>query len=629
LGIDGEIVRGVPPLDLPNAQAGQTADRITHTAAVRLFVDRARAVNPSFVVSDDSAAAIARVCVAVDGIPLALELAAARTRVLTVAEVYERLEHDIRILGGGGRDIPARHQSMRATIGWSHDLLDQQEQALLRRLSVFAGGWRLEMAEDVCSGQGIERSSVLDLLGQLVDKSLVVVDLREPEARYRLLEPIRQHARERLDVSREAAMYAERHARALLDLARYCEFDDFGPDEITSLDHFEVEHANLRVALRWALTHGAADSALSAASALYRFWERRGHLREGCAWLEEALAAADKSSRYRGPALNGLAFLYWRLGDLGRAQVVAEQALTANREQSSSSGVAWALGNLGAIAYFRGEPGAGVDWLEQSVCLARLGESAPLLSVALTYLARALLRARGPHDPRVSALLHESLSLAAAAHARYAMAHALMTLGDLHWRMTQQDRAVQFWNRALLLRVDIGDRRGIPASLERLALAQAAREHYASAAWLFGFADAQHGVLGIDLSHDELQDHTDLVRRTHERLGNAFSTAWSAGALASLDEAVARGLAIAPLVSGEAAVFAGGRDAVQGGGWGSVGLEQAEPELLVRARVPRDRRIVEVEEHRAADPAVVAVGHLQRADEVVTANVAWQLHPRE
>ena len=170
--------------------------------AVQLFLERARAVNPSLDLTDDNAAAIARVCVAVDGIPLAIELAAARTRVVTVEQLSEILEHDVYILGGTSRGGAARHRTIRATIDWSHDLLGEQEQVLLRRLSVFKGRWTLEMAEEVCSGSGIDRDDVLDVLAQLVDRSMVLVDARDVVARYRLLEPIRQYGLERLEADR-------------------------------------------------------------------------------------------------------------------------------------------------------------------------------------------------------------------------------------------------------------------------------------------------------------------------------------------------------------------------------------------------------------------------------------------
>ncbi len=545
LAINGEIIWLVRPLQVPDPGARLTTPQITRSAAVRLFLDRARAIDPTYQVSDANAAAIARVCEAVDGIPLGLELAAATTRVLTLAELSERLQTNVSILRGARRGGAPRHQSISATIDWSFDLLGELEQILLRRLSVFAGGWSLEMAEDVCAGEGIARTEVLPLLAQLIDKSLVLVDVRDYVARYRLLEPIRQYALRRLDESGEAGDYTARHAAAVLSLAQSSEVDDFGPDEIASLDRFEIEHANMRAALRWALSHGRADEALRASAALFRFWERRGHFQEGCAWLEEALSAAGQSGlRYRGPALNALAFLYWRAGDVGRASPVAEAALAANREHGSELGMAWALGNLGAIAYYRDEPETAIGWLEESAASARQAKYGPLLSVVLTFLARSLVRLNGPADSRASSLLEESLTLAESAQARYAAGHALMTLGDLRWRRMEFDQALPFWHRALAVRSDIADRRGIASALERVAWSLSRCDQFAAAAWMFGAAEAQHRLLGVDLRHVELNDQLDRIAATRLALGDAFASAWSAGQDATLDEAVSQALEI-------------------------------------------------------------------------------------
>ena len=239
-------------------------------------------------------------------------------------------------------------------------------------------------------GAGIARAEMLDVLAQLVDKSMVVMTARHGVARYRLLEPIRQYALERLAASGEAADVEARHAATILSLPNSSDGEDYGPDEISSLDRFEVEHANFRAALRWALSHHEHEAALRAAAALFRFWERRGHLQEGSAWLELALASAGEApSRDRGRALNALAFLYWQVGDIERAQPIAEQALAVNREVGNTLSVAWALGNLGAIAYFRDEPEVAIAWLEESVVRGRVADYGPFLSLALTFLGRS------------------------------------------------------------------------------------------------------------------------------------------------------------------------------------------------------------------------------------------------
>jgi predicted ATPase/DNA-binding XRE family transcriptional regulator len=237
LAITGEIIWLLRPLQLPDPNGPLSASRITELAAVKLFIDRARAVNPSVDLTDENATAIARVCLAVDGIPLAIELAAARTRVVTVEQLSDILEHDVHILGGPSRGGAPRHRTIRATIDWSHDLLGKREQILLRRLSVLSGRWTLDLAEEVCSGAGIAPEDVLDLLAQLVDKSMVLVDARDVVARYRLLEPVRQYALERLEAAGEATEYQARYASWTVrsvapvhNLRRYTAraFDDHG-----------------------------------------------------------------------------------------------------------------------------------------------------------------------------------------------------------------------------------------------------------------------------------------------------------------------------------------------------------------------------------------------------------------
>jgi tetratricopeptide (TPR) repeat protein len=409
----------------------------------------------------------------------------------------------------------------------------------LRRLAVFAGGWTLQLAEEVCSGAGIARSSVLDVLAHLVDKSMVVADARGRSARYRLLEPIRQYALERLEASGEAGAFAARHAMVTLAALQPGESaNDFGPEEIASLERLETEHANLRAALRWAIDQRDADTAFRGAAMLFRFWERRGHLREGCAWLEEALATfADVPSPYRGVALNALAFLYWRLGDVERAQTIAERGLLVNREGGLLA-LAFALGNLGVVAYLRDQPEDAVRWLEESVALSRSIGYRPILSVVLTFLGRSLLRLHGPADPRPTQLLRESLELAETAQAHYGMSHALMALGDVEWRRGAVRGALAYWGQALQVQAQLTDVRGIVASIERIGwgLLGASKRVDAVVA-LFGAAHAQRRLLGIGLRQELRVDHDERVAEAR-RQSEDFDAAWRRGESLRVEESV-------------------------------------------------------------------------------------------
>jgi predicted ATPase len=541
LAVAGERIWSVPPLELPDLGQPMSAERLADLPAARLFMERARGVNNALVVTDDNAAAIARICVGLDGIPLALELAAARTRVLTLEQLAERLDRDIAVLSQATREVLPQHRTLRATIDWSHDLLGADEQILLRRLAVFAGGWTLDMAEQVCSGGDLDERQVLAVLGQLVDKSMALVDTRDPVGRYRLLEPVRQYALERLEAAGEAASYRARHAQAFLELVRRGEGDDAGPREVSSLDRLELEHPNIRVALRGALRNHETEAALRTTAALFRFWERRGHFQEGCAWLEEALAMPDAASappRERSRALNALAFLYWRGGDPDRARPLAEEALTINRRIGHALGTAMALGGLGAIAYFRDDSQQAVAFLEESAAVARQVGHRPLLSVVLAFLGRALLCLNGPHDPRARAILDESLGQAEAAPSLYARGHALAALGDLAWRQGHAETATRLWRQALAARAELADRRGVAGCLERLAFVLVAMREFERAAWLFGAADAQHKILGTDLRPEEAGEHAAQVALTRQHLGKGFESAWSEGQMAPVDEAV-------------------------------------------------------------------------------------------
>jgi non-specific serine/threonine protein kinase len=408
---------------------------------------------------------------------------------------------------------------------------------------VFAGGWTLAAAETVCSGAGIDPDAVLDLLAQLVDRSLVLVDARDTVARYRLLEPVRQYAAERLEASGESATYRARHAAAMLELVFTHQAGAAGPDEIASLDRLEVEHDNLRAALRWTLSHAEDVSALRCSAALFRFWERRGHFQEGCAWLERALRnVPDTPTPERSWALNALAFLCWRGGDTERARPIAEEALSVSRVAGAPRDVAQALLNLGMTAYVNNQPMLALPYLEDSVEMARKGGNVPQLSTALTFLARTRLWIEGPFDRRARLDLEESLDLARSAQSLYAMGHALATLGDLVWGQGDTQRALPLWREAMLVRSQLTDRRGIAGCLERGALMLAASDRFLAAAWLFGAAEAQHRALGIALRHDEEIDHEHLLSVTQRALGADFAEAFAAGRASASDEAVARAL---------------------------------------------------------------------------------------
>jgi hypothetical protein len=240
--------------------------------------------------------------------------------------------------------------------------------------------------------------------------------------------------------------------------------------------------------------------------------------------------------------LNALATLYWRGAEVDRAEAVAEEALAVNRAIESPIGVAWSLISLGMIAYFQGRSALAVARLEEGVPYARLGGYNVLLSLALTFLARTVMRVNGPSDPYATAVLEESLAVAEASRSRTALGYALITSGDAAWRHGSVERALGMWRRALVMRWELADRRGVADSIERLAWGLAATQQFSAAAWLFGAGDAQRSTLAIELRNDEQPDHVQLETATRQHLGDAFASAWSAGHGATAEEAVRRAL---------------------------------------------------------------------------------------
>ena len=294
LGVSGETVCRVPSLSLPERTGVGPVDALVDSEATQLFIERAGAVDPAFTPTPDNADAIARICRRLDGIPLAIELAAARVVVLSPEQIEARLQDRFRLLTGGARTAVARQRTLEATVDWSYQLLSDVERQLFSRLSVFPAAWTLEAAEHVCGGDGINENDVLDLLSRLVSKSLVVVDSEfAGERRYRFLETVRQYARERLVQAGAADRLRDRHFefffnefRGALPILRH-------HDQLPCLRRLRIEQENVRAALEWALTSSAlAEKGVELAGALFWFWTKRGLFEEGRLWLERALAVA-------------------------------------------------------------------------------------------------------------------------------------------------------------------------------------------------------------------------------------------------------------------------------------------------------------------------------------------------
>jgi predicted ATPase/DNA-binding CsgD family transcriptional regulator len=547
LTVPGEMLWRVPSLSLPEAERLRSPQEIQKYEAVRLFVERAQSVRPAFALTSDNARQVVDVCRQLDGIPLAIELAAARTRVLAVEQIAARLHDRFRLLTGGSPSALPRHQTLQATMDWSHGLLAEPERILLRRLSVFAGGWALEAAEAVCSGNGLEPADVLDVLAHLVDNSLVLADMLHDQTRYRLLETVRQYAQARLEDSDEAVRVRRRHRDWYLGLAERADAGVRGPDEETWLALVETEHDNLRAAIEWTKAQRDADAELRLARALEWFWYLLGHWTEGRARLEEAIergAAAPPSSMPK--VLVGVVRLAYRMDDLRRAEALCTQGLTLTRELDDKSGTAQFLLWSGIIAVAENRPADAVPRVEEALAVCRaIGDRWWELE-ALAMLG-TVATMRGDY-PRAGACLTECLTLSRETGNANNTSYALRGLGVLAVRRGDAAGALAHYAECLDLCRRVRTPGIIAECLEGLARTAALRREHERAAVLFGAADALFQSLGgrLPLWADE-SDHDRYVAAARAGLRpTAFAAAADRGRAMTIEQALEYALPPAP-----------------------------------------------------------------------------------
>jgi predicted ATPase/transcriptional regulator with XRE-family HTH domain len=596
LRLQGEQEFPVPPLALPvvgpSRERLPDVEALAQYAAVALFVQQAQAVQPDFALTATTAAAVAEICVRLDGLPLAIELAAARSKVLSPQGLLARLEHRLHVLTGGPRDLPARLQTMRDTIAWSHDLLDAHGQVLYARLAVFVGGWTLEAAEAVCAVVGNREVAVLDGLETLVNQSLVQQEEQQDgERRFRMLETIREYARERLEASGEAAAVQQQHAAYYLALAERVEPELRGAEQVAWLALLEREHDNLRAALSWAHERGDAETGLRLAGALFPFWMRHNHYSDGRARLA-ALLALPESGRsasapwVRAKALHAAAELAFDQGDYQHAVVLAERSLAVSRDSGDTAGIARALHRLGDTLLFLGEYAQAQPVLEESLALWRrlddawgmarsllvvavlaeargdLGRSAALreeglalrehgrdplrdpwlIAYLLTNLGDAIARAHGDLR-RAEALIREGLDLRRAVGDTRGMGGCHFMLGSLVQELGDYGRAIALYAEGIPLFQSVGVLWPVAYMLDGLAGIARAWEQRERAVRLYGAAAALHDALGGAPITDRLAARDRDVSALRSALGEeTFAAAWAAGQALPLDQAIAEAL---------------------------------------------------------------------------------------
>jgi predicted ATPase/DNA-binding SARP family transcriptional activator len=494
LGLPGEATYRVPSLSLPDPRQAPDPGALLQYEAIRLFVDRAALSQPAFVVTEDNAATLVQICRHLDGIPLAIELAAARVRALSVEAIAAHLGDRFRLLAGGTRTALARHQTLRAAMDWSYDLLGGPERALLRGLSVFAGGLTLEAAQAVGAPDAADALGVLDVLTALVDKSLVTVDQHAHDVRYRLLETIRQYGREKLVAAGEADAAAQRHREFFHALATRAEPELTRAGQMTWLDRLEAEHDNLRAALEWSLTQ-PDDTALRLAATLAPYWHARGYLSEGREWLDRAWAQSGEgtpAAALRLRALVAMARLAFAQDDFAATKRFLDEAVPMARAAGDRQALALGLGWLGHATWHVGDRADGLKLCDEALALARTLEDAWTIAVVHTEVATVAVH-EGDHR-RAAPLIEESLARFRSIGDASGVAWGLYQLGSVALTQSDLPRAAALIEESLTLQRRLGRKPSIAASLGRLGRIALMRGEYDRAIILL--------EEGVALAHD-------------------------------------------------------------------------------------------------------------------------------
>lgn len=578
LGIAGETIWRVPSLPVANPNQIPPLESLIQFDAVYLFIERATNVKQDFKVTNQNALSIALICYQLDGIPLAIELAAKRINIFSVEEIVRRLHQMFRLLTGGSRTVMPRQQTLCATIDWSYNLLSKPEKTLLRRLSVFAGGWTLEAAETMCIGEEIEDNKVLDLLSRLVDTSLVEVMIgEEGETRYRFLESIRQYSWEKLEEFGETEVLQRRHYEFFLGLAEEVEPKLRGSEQRQWLDLLETEHSNLRTSLKWSQMDTAIlDKGLRLAKALGWFWFVRGYLTEGRANFKKLIAISSGASTVlRAHAIHHAGNLAYAQGDYGIARELYQQSLDLKQDIGDKSGIARSIFTLaildsvqgdyktaqsryqeslelrqeigeksgiadcfvylGNLAFYQVDYEKAYSLYEQSLEIYRELEDKSSIAFCLLVLGNVAYEQTDHSKARV--FYEESLKLRQESKEKWGIANAYMGLGKVNFAQQDYEIARVFYKKSLKLRWELQDNQGIAFCLEGLADIYRSQNQMIKAAWLYGRTEALRKTINYSLTFCENSRYECSVVAVRFALDEkAFAVAWGQGQAMTIDE---------------------------------------------------------------------------------------------
>jgi predicted ATPase/DNA-binding CsgD family transcriptional regulator len=539
LRISGEHELTIDPLGLPAAEFSDDHGAIATSPAVELFVERARAARPDFQLTRGNARSVAQICARLDALPLAIELAAVRIKLLSPEELLERLDKPLELLTHGPRDLPERQQELRSTIGWSYRLLDAANQRLLRGLGVFTGGCSIEQAEVVLSDGETSSTELIDGLASLFDHGLIQrMQAADGRTRISMLETIREFALAELESSGEADEVRSAHARCFVSLAEDAEQLP-GPPQEAWIERFELDHANLRAALLWELDQGEPESALQLCNGLWRFWLIRGHLREGGQWLERALAAShQRETVLRARALVGAGLIASYLGDNSRAAIFLDESLAISRQLDDRATLDLALTARGLVARNLGDLPAARALYQEVVSAASPASGYAGFAVPAALQGLGWLAFWEGHEEEAEAIFAESLTQFEELGDRLQAAGSLYGLAQLASRRGDHAQARLFCDRAFALARRLNDSWLTSICLQGLGRVAIAAGHIGPGVRILSAAERARHDTGTEWTQFVRDDSARILASARTALGDdAFAAAWTDGQLLTIEQA--------------------------------------------------------------------------------------------